>query len=67
MAISIKLPKIYWALGDREPATERDVTTECRPLLYSRHGDGKFTRAGSIHPDYTEALMKALNGGKRRG
>jgi hypothetical protein len=57
---TIKVPRVVWALGDREQATTSGVTTESRAIYYQPK-NGPRLRVGSIHPDYVEPLMKALS------
>ena len=58
--MKIKVPHIYWSLGDREQTTTSGVMILTRPLYYSKKGDGKYVRVGTIDPDYAEPLMSAL-------
>jgi len=56
---AIKVPKVIWALGDREQTTQSGVTRLTRPIYY------KGRRVGEIDPDYAEPLMAALSKVKR--
>lgn len=62
---TVKVPRVIWALGDREQSTQSGVTTEVRPLYFRvPGGDGTPVRVGSINPDYAEPLMKQLSKAK---
>lgn len=61
---AIKVPRVLWALGDREQATTSGVTCETRPIYYRPEGAASPIRVGSINPDYAEPLMKALSKAK---
>lgn len=58
--VTIKVPRVVWALGDREQITTSGVTVETRPIYYQPK-DGPRVRVGAINPDYAEPLMKALS------
>lgn len=55
----IKVPRVVWALGDREQSTQSGVTTERRPLYH------KGRRVGELDPDYAGIVFAALEKSKK--
>jgi len=60
----VTVPRVVWALGDKEQSTISGVTVETRAIYYRPKGAPHHIRVGSIHPDYAEPLMEALSKGE---